>query len=258
MRNERTAGLLFAFACSAACPAARAQQTMPYVLDAGIERSRLHWDVRDATWWNGRVQLSARQADGSGWFVAAESQKRGRDTDAGLAAGMYGRAGPWVWSGQVSLAPGGDFMPRYTVEPQLGYQVGNTVFEGGVLYRSYPESRLRVATAGLVHYIGDSEAAIRLAIGRSQPGSREVRVLSVRGLVDRGGSWTWGASASVGKGLYDILNVPGVPGNRGWSTSIHARYRIDQRHSIRLELGTGRERPSFRETRAGLSFRKTF
>lgn len=255
----RFPGLVLAAACAAlASPGARAQQATVYTLDAGTERAELHWDARDATWWSGRVQLDARTPDSGGWFVAAESQKRDRDTDSGLAAGIHGRTGPWVWSGQVSAAPGGRFLPRYSIEPQLGYQAGNTVFEGGLVYRSFPESKVRIGTLGLVHYMGDSEAGVRLAIGRSQPGRRDVRVLTVRGLLDRGGPWTFGASASAGKGLYDILNVPGVSGNRGWSASLNARYRIDRQHTIRFELGVGRERPSFRETRVGLTFRKTF
>jgi len=253
------ARMVLALACAGlASRGASAQQDTVYSLDAGTERAALRWDVRDATWWSSRVQLDARRSDGSGWFVGAESQKRDRDTDTGLAAGMYGRAGPWVWSGQVAAAPGSRFLPRYSVEPQLGYQVGRTVFEGGLVYRSFPESTVRIGTVGLVHYVGDSELGLRFAMGRSQPGARDVRVVTVRGLLDRGGPWTFGATASAGKGLYDILNVPGVSGNRGWSASVNARYRIDPRHSIRFELGAGRERPSFRETRVGLSFRKTF
>jgi YaiO family outer membrane protein len=258
MREPGRGALLACGLLLCTCAGAASTQAPAYSVDIGIERSRLTWAARDAQWWTSRIQLSARQAPGSGWFVAAESQQRDHDTDVALGAGAYRHAGPWWLSGQISAAPGAGFVPRYALEPAVGLQLGSTIVQAGYVYKSFNASLVRIATLGLTHYVGDSEIEFRLAHGNSRPFDRHIRVATLRGTYDSGGPWTAGASASVGKGLYDILNVPGTSGNRGWSTSVNLRYRIDARHSLRLDLGAGHENPGFRERRVGLSFRKSF
>jgi YaiO family outer membrane protein len=240
------------------CASAEARQAPSYSIDLGAERSHLVWAGRDVNWWTSRLQLNAREAPGKGWFVAAESQKRERDTDVALGGGLYGRAGPWLWSGQLSAAPGASFLPRYAIEPQVGVQLGSSVVQAGYIYRSFHTALVRIATFSATHYVGDSEIELKLAHGSTQPFDRHIRVATLRGLYDPGGAWNVGASASVGKGLYDILNLPGTTGNRGWTTSVNVRYRIDTVNSLRLDLGAGHENPGFRERRIGLSFRKSF
>jgi YaiO family outer membrane protein len=240
------------------CASAEAQQTPAYSIDAGTERAHLSWTARDANWWTSRLQLHARQAPGVGWFVLAESQKRERDTDVGLGAGAYGRVGRWLWSGQLAAGPGANFLPRYAIEPQIGVQLDRAIVQVGYIYRSFHISLVRIATFSVTHYVGDSEIELKLAHGSAQPFDRHIRVATLRGRYDLGGAWIVGASASVGKGLYDILNVPGTSGNRGWSTSINVRYRFDAINSLQLDLGAGHENPGFRERRVGLSFRKSF
>lgn len=240
------------------CTNAGAQPGPRYSLDLGTERSHLRWAVRDATWWTNRVQLNVRQSPESGWFAAAETQKRERDTDATVGAGLYRRTGPWLWSGQLHAAPGASFLPRYAIEPQLGMQLGSSVLQAGYIYKSFDASLVRIATFSVAQYVGDSEIELKLAHGSSQPFDRHIRVATLRGVYDPAGAWSVGASASAGKGLYDILNVPGTSGNRGWITSANVRYRLDASSSLRVDVGAGHERPGFRERRIGLSFRKSF
>jgi YaiO family outer membrane protein len=257
LEGERTGRALLCSIALCAMADASAQEAPPYSLDISAERARLHWAARDADWWTGRVQLSARRLD-AGWYAAAESQRRDRDTETALEAGMYGRAGRWNWSGQVTASPGADFLPRFSLQPQVGLRFGTSVVQAGYIYKSFAESRLHLGTLGLTTYVGDSEFEIRLTSGRSQPLGRRIQVTTVRGAIDRGGPWTFGLSASAGRGLYDILNIPGVDGNRGWSAGANARYRIDATTSVRLDLGVGHEHPDFRERRIGISLRKSF
>lgn len=237
---------------------ARAQQGPSYSVDAATERARLSIGARDLTWWTNSVQLSARQGSGSGWSIGAGSQTRDGATDAQVDGGWYGRSGPWRWSGKVSLAPGAAFLPRHALLPQLGLVAGDCEVQAGLIYKSFAGSRLRIGTLGIVRYVGDSEFELRLAHGTSTPLDRRVQVVTLRAQVDRGGPWSYGANASAGRGLYDILNVPGVSGNRGWSATLDGRYRIDPSTSLRLDVGVGHENPDFRERRIGLSLRKSF
>jgi len=235
-----------------------AQQAPPYSIDAATEEARLSIGARDVTWWTNTVQLGARLAPGSGWFVGAESQKRDRDTDVQANGGWYGKSGPWRWLGQASLAPGAAFLPRFGLLPQVGYVAGDYEVQAGLVYKSFAAARLRLATLGIVKYVGDSEYELHLAHGTSTPLSRRIQVATLRAQVDLGGPWSYGASASAGRGLYDILNVPGVSGNSGWSATLNARYRIGPAVSLRLDLGAGHENPDFHERRVGLSLRSAF
>ncbi|ALK97099.1 hypothetical protein AB595_14195 [Massilia sp. WF1] len=255
--HVRARRLLAWAACLCALADAAAQEKAPYSVDIGADYSRLHWPAHDPDWWTARAQLNAPRGDG-GWWTAVESQRRDRSTETELGAGLYGRAGSWVWSGQATVSPGADFLARYSLQPRLGWRFGNNVLEGGFIYKSFAASHLRLGTLGLTSYVGDSEFEIRLTNGHSEPLHRRVQVATLRAAIDHGGRWTYGASVSAGRGLYDILNIPGVDGNRGWSADVNARYRIDATTSLRIGVGLGHEQPDFRERRIGISLRKSF
>ena len=237
-----------------ACVPTKAQGSLS--LDAASEASLITAGARDVTWWTNRIALNTRIAPATGWYLAAENQKRERDTDAALSGGVYGRIGQWLLSGQVSAAANPAFMPRYALEPQLGRQFGAFVVQAGAVYKSFADSRVRIGTLSLTGYRGDSELELKVAYGDSQPFDRRIRVATLRGLWDPGGMFTIGAGFSTGQGLYDSINLPGIRGNQGRIVNINLRYRIDAAHSIRLDLSDGREHPSFRERGLGLSFRK--
>lgn len=237
---------------------ARADEPASWSLDAATEPSRVTLGARDVTWWTNRIQLNARTAPSTGWFVATESQKREQGTDAQLSAGVYGRVDQWTWSGQVSGASDPRFLPRYSFEPQIGRQFGNLVVQGGAVYKRFADSRVRIATLGVIAYRGESELEFKLHYGKSEPFDRHIRVATLRGTWDRGGRFVYGAAVSVGQSLYDSSNVPGVSGNHGWIAAINMRYRINDRDSVRIDLSEGREDPMFRERKIGLSFRKSF
>jgi YaiO family outer membrane protein len=227
-------------------------------LDAAAERARVTLGARQVSWATNRVQLSARTAQATGWYVAAENQKRERDTDTELIGGAYGLSGPWLWSGQASLAANPGFLPRYSLEPQIGRQFGRIVVQGGAIYKKFADSRVRIGTLSMTGYRGDSELELKLVYGDSQPFDRRIRVATLRGLWDPGGAFSIGASFSTGQGIYDSVNVPGVRGNHGRVLNLNLQYRIDDAYSVRIGLTDGRENPSFRERRLGLSLRKIF
>lgn len=253
-RAARMLGLPLALCC---CIAPAGAQTV-WSVDGAAEHARVTLGQQDVTWATQRVQLSARTAPGSGWYVAAERQKREHDSDAELIGGAYGRSGPWLWSGQASLAADPGFLPRYAIEPQIGRQVGALVVQGGAVYRSFADSRVRIGTLSLTGYRGDSELEMKLSYGDSQPSGHHIRVATLRGLWDPGGAWSVGAGLSAGLGLYDSTNAPGVQGNHGRIVNANLRYRFGAGYSLRLDLSDGREDPSFKERRLGLSLRRAF
>ena len=252
----RTAALALALALFCCTAPLRAQTS--WSLDAAAERARVSLGQRDVSWGTNRIQLSARTAPAAGWFVAAESQKREHDTDTELIGGAYGRSGPWLWSAQASAAVDPGFLPRYAIEPQIGRRFGAVVVQGGAVYKSFADSRVRIGTVSLAGYRGDSELELKLAYGDAQPLDRHIRVATLRGLWDPGGAWSAGASVSAGQGLYDSTNVPGVRGNHGRVVNANLRYRFSGSYSLRIDLSDGRENPTFRERRLGLALRKIF
>lgn len=237
---------------------ARAEEPAIWSLDVATEPSRVLLGTRNVSWWTNRIQLNARPSASTGWFVATESQKREQGTDAQLSGGIYGHAGSWIWSGQISGASDPQFLPRYSFEPQIGRQFGNVLVQGGAVYKQFADSRVRIATLGLIAYRGDSELELKVHYGNSEPFDRHIRVATLRATWDRGGRFVYGAAVSAGQSLYDSSNVPGVSGNHGWVAAINMRYRINARDSVRIDLSEGREDPGFRERKIGLSFRKSF
>lgn len=237
---------------------ARADDLSGWSLDVATEPSRVSLGTRDVSWWTNRVQLSARTAPATGWFITTENQKREHGSDTQLSGGAYGRAGHWIWSGQVSGASDPQFLPRYSFEPQIGRQFGDIVVQGGAVYKRFSDSRVRIATLSVVAYRGDSELEFKLQYGSTEPFDRHIRVATLRGTWDRGARFAYGAAVSMGQSLYDSSNVPGVNGNHGWIAAVNVRYRITDRDSVRIELSEGREDPMFREHKLGFSFRKSF
>lgn len=245
-------------ALGAGVPDARANEPPVWSLDVATEPTRVSLGTRDVSWWTNRVQLNARTAPSTGWFVATEGQKRDQGSDAQVSGGVYGRVDRWIWSGQISGASNPQFLPRYSFEPQIGRQFGNLVVQGGAVYKRFSDSSVRIATLSLIVYRGDSELEFKLHYGNTEPFDRHIRVASLRGTWDRGGRFVYGAAVSVGQSLYDSSNVPGVRGNHGWIGAINMRYRINASDSVRIDLSEGRENPMFRERKIGLSFRKSF
>lgn len=239
----------------AGVPAA-AQETS--TVDATTEPSRVTLGSREVTWWTNRVQLGNRTGPGQGWYVAAETQKREQGTDKALSGGGFGRIGGWILSGQASVASSPDFLPRYSLEPQLGRQFGNAVLQAGAVYKSFAQSHVGIGSLAWIVYRGDSELEFKAAYGKVNPSDHRIRVATVRGLWNDGGAFSYGFGLSAGQGLYDSSNVPGVSGNHGWIVNASVRYRIDARNSVRLDLTHGREDPGFRQQALGVSFRSAF
>lgn len=247
-----------ALVLGAALAGAPAAGQEAWTLDAATEPSRVTLGGREVTWWTNRVQLGARRGPGQGWYVAAETQKREQGTDKALSGGGFGRVGKWIVSGQASVAGSPDFLPRYSLEPQLGRQFGNAVLQAGAVYRSFPQSNVRIGSLAWIAYRGDSELEFKAAYGKVNPSDHRIRVATVRGLWNDGGAFSYGFGVSAGLGLYDSSNVPGTGGNHGWIVNASVRYRVDARNSVRLDLTHGREDPGFRQQTLGVSFRSAF
>lgn len=256
MRTRETCCLVVALGAILVGGPVAAQET--WTVDAATEPSRVTLGARDVTWWTNRLQLANRAGPGQGWYVAAETQHREQGNDKALSGGAFGRIGSWIWYGQASVSGSPNFLPRYSLEPQLGRQFGNTVLQAGAVYKSFQQSNVRIGTLEWIVYRGDSELEFKGAYGSVNPSGHRVRVATVRGLWNDGGAFSYGFGVSVGLGLYDSSNVPGISGNHGWIVNASARYRIDDRNSVRLDLTQGREHPGFRQETLGLSFRSAF
>ncbi len=261
MRAPDTLGAALALALAgggvaALLPARAAAQA--WSLDAGTEPSRVSLGTRDETWWSNRLQASYRAGPDLGWHVGAESQHRKRGDDVTLSAGAYRRIDDWLLSGQVGAGIRPAFAPRYALEPQLARLFGNFALQAGAVYRSFPQSRVKIGSLAAILYQGDSEFEIKLSYGSTEPDNHHIRVASLRAVWDRGAAFSYGAGVSAGRGLYDAINVPGADARRGLIVNGSLRRRIDAGSSVRLDLTLGREEPSFRQRALGLSYRRAF
>lgn len=250
--------LLVVSASLAASPAAVVAQD-GWSLDVGTEPSTVNIRDRRETWVINRIQASYRESSAGGGFIAAESQKRESLTDELLFAGGYRRLGDWTISGQAGLGIDPDFVARFFIEPQLSRRLfGTFVGQIGYLHRSYSQSRIHIGSLAGIQYFPNGEIEARVAYGKNLPLDRPIRVFTFRGLWDNGSAMGFGGSVTIGDNLYDVINVPGAAGNRGWTVNGNVRYRIDTRNSVRLDISTGREDPWFRQRTLGVSYRRSF
>lgn len=252
------AALALALAGGAAAPLPARAAAAAWSFDAGTEPSRVRLGARDETWWSNRLQASYRAGPELGWHVAAESQHRRRGDDVTLNAGAFRRVDNWLLSGQVGAGIRPAFAPRFAFEPQLARLYGNFALQAGAVYRSFPQSRVKIGSLAAILYRGDGEAEFKLSYGRTDPDRHHIRVASLRAVWDRGAAFSYGAGVSAGRGLYDAINVPGADARRGLIVGANLRYRVDPASSVRLDLTLGREEPSFRQRALGLSYRRAF
>ncbi|MFM9435805.1 YaiO family outer membrane protein [Janthinobacterium sp. CG_23.3] len=250
--------LALAGGAAAALPRSAAAQEPAWSVDAGTEPSRVSLGARDVTWWSNRLQASYRAGPDRGWYAAAESQHRKQGDDLTLSAGGFRRIDNWLLSGQVGAGVRPEFAPRFALEPQLGRLFGKVALQAGAVYRSFPQSRVKIGSLAAILYQGGSEFELKLSYGATDPVRHHIRVAAVRATWDGGAAYSYGASVSAGRGLYDAINVPGADARRGLIVNANLRYRIDAGSSVRLDLTLGREEPSFRQRALGLSYRRAF
>lgn len=255
---RRATLVLVALASAGAFPSvANAQDG--WSVEVGTEPSAVDIGSRHATWWTNRIRADYREPSVGGLFLAAESQRRESLTDEVLSAGGYRRLDDWTLSGQAAVGVNPDFLPRLFLESQVGRRLfGTFVAQVGYQYRSYAQSRIHIWSLAGIQYFANGEIEARVDYGRNEPLDRPIRVFKVRALWDDGSALSFGGAVAVGQNLYDALNVPGVGENNGWVVNANARYRVDARNSVRLDLTAGREDPSFRQRSLGLSYRRAF
>ena len=228
-------------------------------IDAGIEPSTVDIGTREERWRTTRIQGAWRDQNVGGLSVAVESQKRERETDGLVSIGGFRRLDDWTLSGQISGGVDRDFIYRYSIEPQISRRLfGNFVGQAGYMYRKFDQTRVHLGTIGGTQYYANGEVEVRVSYGRNKPSDRAIKVLSLRGVRDDGSAFSYGGSATVGRNIYDAINVPGVGGNRAWIAGAFVRYRLDANNSFRLDATVGREEPSFRQRGIALSYRRTF
>lgn len=112
---------------------------------------RYEWLTQDLDAWRGdRIEISGREDEGRGWYVAAARERRFGLTDSGVEAGIALPLAPrWTLQLDGGGWPGSDFQPRWfgDVRLQHAFETGTVV--GASLRRTrYPEvtvDRLAVA-----------------------------------------------------------------------------------------------------------------
>lgn len=220
---------------------------------AGVEYSRVHVGDRELHW-RSRVLQWERRSEGSGQFALLEQRERDHASDRVLQAGAFRVWRHWTLAGQLEAGSGAGFAPRRAAEAHLGFRVRpDAVVRLGHRHASYPASTLRLWALSGLHYRGDAEWELGLRRGSSGTPRQRIAFGLARGQWTCGARISCGARLSAGRNVFGADEV-GFDTGTGWIGGVHAEYRFDGGHRLRLDLGTGRG-DRFRQDTIGLSYR---
>lgn len=226
--------------------------------DLRTEPSRVEIGSRRTTWWTSQAQLLYRDPARGGWFLSAERQQRGDSINDLGSAGAYLRKGDWTFSLQGAAGVDAVFVPKVAGEVYAGRRVAGGMHLGaGYQVLVFPATRVHLASAAAFYYFPEGELELRYRGGRNEGFDHAVQVWLCRWLLDRGGRWAFGGTVAAGNNLFDILAVP-IEGGRGWTANANLRWRFHTDHSLRLDVGGGREQPGFRQRLLGIAWRSRF
>lgn len=229
-----------------------------WAVEVRTEPSRVEIGGTRTTWWTSQVQALYRHADRGGLFLSAESQQRGAQTNGLLGAGMFLRRGDWTGWLQGSAGVDPVFVPRYSLEAQLGRRIAGTVhLVAGYQLLEFPLARVKLGSIAGICYLPQGELEWRIRQGRNETFAHPIRAQLFRWLWDREGTWAFGGTLASGRNLFDALAIP-VEGGRGWTVNGNVRWRLDRKHSLRFDAGAGREAPAFRQRLLGITYRRSF
>ena len=245
MPKAATAALLAAFALPT--PAA------DWRLTPRIEYSDVAINGRDAQWRSNGLSIERTSAPGDTVFAVLERQDRDGVSDQNLQFGAYRRFGDWNAFAQLGFAPGADFLPECTYEVQADRTVA-TNLRAGLGYRrlEFSHSDVDIWSPQLAYFRGDDEYALAYKIGRNDTLDHDIRILQLRAL-RAVGRHRVGLYLARGDYLFDALGLPGAGGGSGWSANLSYAHALNERATLRVELGRGAEADSFRQDSLAVS-----
>lgn len=248
--------LLFAFATGALLLVqvpARADDAPADSLAAGVEYSDVRIGARQAAWRSQLLQWE-RRAPGGGLFAGVEQRQREHAADQLLHAGGFRIWEHWTLSGQVEKGLGAEFVQRHAAEAHIGYRVRpDAVLRMGHRHAGYAASNLRLWALSGLYYRGDAEWELGYRHGTAGEPRQRIAFGLARGQWRCGARLACGARLSAGENVFGADEV-GFDTGTGWIGGLHAEYRFDHGHGLRLDIGTGRA-DRFRQHTINLTYR---
>ena len=242
---------------------------LPVLAGEGPEQGRWSLEVRtepstvesggwSGSWSTNRIQAECRFPTAGGFFLAGESQRRGEDSNRYFTGGGFRRLGDWTLAVRAGVGVNPVFVPRHMVEGTVSRRLAGTLV-GQLSFQDldFPAAKVHLGGIGATWYAASGEFEAGLKTGRNGTYGSDIRVVVLRGLWNRSESFSLGCTAAAGRNLFGTLSIP-VEGGRGWQGNVHARIQILPRTSLRIDLGEGREHPSFRQRTIALSCRREF
>ncbi len=241
------AALLLAPPHALAEPAAAAWQVTPR-----IEYSDVVINGRDAQWRSTGVTVERATAPGDAVFATLERQDRDGTGDDSLQLGVYRRFGDWNAFAQAQVTADADFLPERTFEVQADRAVAPNL-RAGLGYRrlDFSHGEIGIWSPQLALYRGDDEYALAYKIGRNDTLDHDIRIVQLRAL-KAVGRHRLGVYLARGDYLFDALGLPGGGGS-GWSANLAYAHALNERATLRVELGRGSETDSFRQDSLAVS-----
>lgn len=211
-----------------------------------IEHSDVVINGRDAQWRSAGVTVERATALGDAVFATLERQDRDGTSDDSLQVGAYRRFGDWNAFAQAQITPDADFLPERTFEVQADRAVAPNL-RAGLGYRrlDFSHSDIGIWSPHIAYYRGDDEYALAYKIGRNDSLDHDIRIVQLRAL-KAVGRHRLSVYLARGDYLFDALGLPGGGGS-GWSANLAYAHALNERATLRVELGRGSEADSFRQ-----------
>ena len=247
------AGALLLVQASARADEARAAEAPADSLATSVEYSDVRIGARTAAWRSQLLQWERRTPDG-GLFAGMEQRQRNHASDQLLHAGGFRVWEHWTLSGQLEKGLGAEFVPRHAAEAHVGYRLRpDAVLRAGHRHAAYGGSNLRLWALSGLYYRGDAEWEVGYRHGTAAEPRQRIAFGLARGQWSCGPRLACGARLSAGENVFGADEV-GFDTGTGWIGGVHAEYRLDRGHRLRVEVGTGRA-DRFRQHTINLTYR---
>jgi YaiO family outer membrane protein len=169
-------------------------------------------------WRSQEVTLNHRDDSSESWYGALGHTQRFDLDDDYLTAGAFLPVGkPWSISGELSLSPEHNVLPRYSIAAGAEYDLPSAWdLQVGLRHASYSTDSANIASFTAEHYFGNWRAAYTLFEGDSGGASGAAHMLRT--------DWYYGDRSRVGLGLVTGRDVERIDPANLVVTSIHGAF----------------------------------